>query len=402
MARDAGARAPGGASLPAQVVAGTGVEIDLGDPLDGGQGYVYLFHSDGTLPPGAGQDYVAYDFVLTTGNGVYKDVYNLTSGPNPEDSQAVTACYRTHFSDRWIRDEINVYAGGATGDDVLDRHKNMFGPGNCARTEDTFSAGEGAFFANIDGPVRAIRSYMGANSGPLTQRQHFFYDRRYEVTTFLRVHAISGVIDLYDYSPDAAGMSYFNDLNTDGVTVDGQPDVVAQGPIQWEMVTGDQGTLIIAHSLVTDIDPFEFTSYYSDDETPTVTQCTGDAYEYATSGVWVNQGIPNTDPYLGLHNIFNSTRTVYFEPPDQTIPDAALRYNQAISPLTISVQDYDPVPGDYNEDGGVDLSDFANWPACMTGPTNTFTDPSCGAFDFDLDTDVDLSDHRAFQENLPG
>ena len=124
---------------------------------------------------------------------------------------------------------MNLYGGSAGGLDILDRHKDMFGPGICTRTEDTFSLGEGAFIANKDGPVRAIRSYLGANSGPITQRDHFFYERRQDMHTYLRVHPISGLIDLYDYSTNAIGMVYFNSLNTTGVTIDGVPDTVAPG-----------------------------------------------------------------------------------------------------------------------------------------------------------------------------
>jgi len=160
------------------------------------------------LNPGAGRDYVTYQFTLLA--GTYPTNYNLGKGPNPENSIISNAWYRTHFSDRWIRDELNIYAGGAGGLDILDRHKDMFGPGVCNRTENTFSDGEGAFIANKDGPVRAIRSYLGANSGPITQRDHFFYERRQDMLTHLRVHPIPGLIDLYDYSTNAIGMVYFN------------------------------------------------------------------------------------------------------------------------------------------------------------------------------------------------
>ena len=64
-------------------------------------------------------------------------------------------------------------AGGAR--DILDRHKNLFAPGNCGRSENTFSDGAGAIIVNKNGPVRAIRSYIGANSGTYTHREHLFY-----------------------------------------------------------------------------------------------------------------------------------------------------------------------------------------------------------------------------------
>jgi hypothetical protein len=397
MAADAGDPAPGGAGAPAHVMPGSGLEISITDPLDGGQGYAYLFRSDGSLSPDAGQDYVTYDFNLLAGD--YIPDYSLEAGPNPEDSAAWSSYYRTHFSDRWIRDQVNVFAGGASAVDVLDRHKVMLSPGNCGRTEDTFSAGEGAFFANLDGPVRAIRSYMGANSGPLTQRDHLFYRQRQDVVTYLRVHGgIPGVMDLYDYSPNATGMSYSNDLNLFGVPVDGQPDVVTTGVLAWEMVTGAQGTLVMSLVMETDIDPLNLTSFYSDDQTPSYTQCTGDAYEYATSGPWVDQVMPNTDPYLGPHNNLTGLRVIYYEPPDQTTATAALRHSQATTALAVAVQPYGAVPGDYDGDGDVDLDDFAHWPDCMTGPGQTFEEPACGTFDFDADAEVDLADFAGFEE----
>jgi hypothetical protein len=164
MAQDAGGRAPANACFPAGTLTNAAVELTVADPLNNGTGCVYLFRSDGSLNPGAGRNYVNYQFTLLA--GTYPTNYNLVKGPNPENSIFSNAWYRTHFSDRWIRDELNIYAGGAGGLDILDRHKDLFVPGYCGRTEDTFSAAEGAFIVNKNGPVRAIRSYLGANSGP--------------------------------------------------------------------------------------------------------------------------------------------------------------------------------------------------------------------------------------------
>ncbi len=379
MAKDAGDQPAPGAGEPAGVIAGSGVELVINDTLDGGTGYVYLFRTDGSLTPDAGQDYISYTFNFL--GGEYIPDYDLADGPNPEDSQVVSAHYRTHFSDRWICDELNVYAGGATGVDILDRHKNLFGIGSCSRTENSFSNGEGAFFVNKDGPVRALRSYMGANSGPLTQRVHRFYEGRQDVTTHLRVHIIPGVMDLYDYSPAATGMTYYNDLNSTGVPVDGVPDSLSQGAIVWEMVTGAQGSLTISHTLDTNIPSFAYISYYSDDSTPSATQCTGDAYEYAFSGVWVYIYIPNTDPLMGDAYDLAATRRIYYEAPGQTSQTAALRHSQATTPPVVTVQDYQPTcsltlyvanPGF----GGVQFDpepNDANLPVYPTGTPVTLT-----------------------------
>ena len=210
--------------------------------------------------------YVTYNFNLLS--GAYKTTYKLQDGPNPEDSTVTTPYYTDHFSDRWLKDGLRVKTGGAPRADILDRAKATLGPGVCGRSEDTFDDAEGAFIANKSGPVRAIRSYIGANSGPLTQREHIFYEQREDVRTFLRVHAVPGPWDFFDYSSAAIGMTYRNNLNTGGVTIDGNPDSPASGRLTWESVDGPQGGLSISHFLTTDIGALNNTSHYLDDSTP--------------------------------------------------------------------------------------------------------------------------------------
>jgi len=53
--------------------------------------------------------------------------------------------------------------------------------------------------------------------------------------------------------------------------------------------------------------------------------------------------------------------------------------------------------GDYNCDGVVDLTDFAAWGTCMTGPDSEPYGEGCQAFDFEFDADVDLADFAEFQ-----
>lgn len=381
MAKDAGGLAGAGAGEPGGVVANTGVEIKIADALDGGSGWVYLFVTDGSLTPDAGQDYVSYVFNLLAGS--YIPNYYTLQGPNPEDSVAWSAYYETHFSDRWIRDELRITAGASTGVDILDRHRNLFGPGICKRSENSFSNGEGAFFVNKDGPVRALRSYMGANSGPLTQRVHRFYERRQDITTHLRVHNIPGVMDFFDYSPEASGMMYYNDLFLAGATIDGVPDSVPQGPITWEMVTGAQGSVLISHRFETNITSLVPTSYYGDDVTPSYKQCTGDKFEYGASGLWIDQSIPNTDPVFQPppYYLFEVTRTMAYDEPNATTTDAALHHQQVSTPLSVTVADYEPKVGlaltVVNEPwGAVSLDpepDEPNAPAFQIGTLVTLT-----------------------------
>jgi len=339
MARDAAARSTANAEPPG-VIPGSGVELTITDPLSGDVAYAYLFASDGSLDPGAGVSLVQYSFVLLSGD--YLSTYNTQQGPNPENSRATTANYSVHFSDRWIRNEIEVTAGGASGADILDRHKALFAPGVCTRSEQTFSNGEGAFIVNRQGPIRALRGYVGANSGPTTYRIHTFYEAREDVFTALRVHAIPGVIDFFDYSPAASGMLYRNDLNPGGVVVDGSPDPVTPGQIRWEMATGGQGTVAMTHLIHTDIPNFDYTSYYSDDTTPSATQCTGDAFEYGASGFWETDFIPNTDPALGAFRILEATRVMAYAAPGQTADFAEERAQEAMNPLATTAAPYTP------------------------------------------------------------
>jgi hypothetical protein len=332
MASDAGFDA-GSTAYPAHVLSGSGLKIPIYDILDDGEGYIYLFESDGTLDPGAGQDRIHYDFVLASGS--YLGSYNTTVGPNPEHSTIWSDAYEVGFSDRWIRRSTAVSAGGAGGANILDRHTFLFAPDNCYRTEETFSDGEGAFFVNRDGPVRAIRSYMGANSGPLTQRDHFFYPQREDISTTLRVHAIPGMVDLFDYNKRAIGMIYYNHINLAGATVDGFPDPIIGGPIEWEMITGSQGSLTMVGIIRTNISGLVLTSYYSDTFFPSAPPCTGDDMELAASGPWIDQEIPSTDPMAGSSNQFHHTRVIYYDPPNITTAAAAHRHDQATTPLKV-------------------------------------------------------------------
>ncbi len=69
MADDTGGQAASGTGYPDGVTAGSGVQVTVTDPLavaepgrGSGVGYVYLFERSGSLPPGAGVDYVDYEF----------------------------------------------------------------------------------------------------------------------------------------------------------------------------------------------------------------------------------------------------------------------------------------------------------------------------------------------------
>ncbi len=342
MARDAGVVAPA-ATHPAGTLAAPAVQVKVTDPLDpGAESYVYLFRkaAGSTLQQGARVKYVKSTWRILS--GAYKTHYVIANGANPESSLVTGATYKHHFSDRWASDQLSVTASGASGVDILDRHKALFSPGFCGRSEDTFDTtsggqNEGAFVTMKAGPVRVIRSYIGANSGPNTQRTHFFYDRREDIVTNLRVHSIPSILDFFDYSAAAIGMTYRNGINTSGVTIDGNPDSLTAGAPTWEQVTGPQGTINQVGVVQTTGFTPTATNYYLDDSTPPVTQCTGDAFAYGSSGLSITSTLPNTDPGTGGTASLTGTRIMFFESPGQTASDAVARQNQVLSPLATAV-----------------------------------------------------------------
>lgn len=344
MAADAGSIVSG--DVPAEppgVLAGTGVAVKVEDPQEpGAVGYVYLFVRSGTsLDPSAGEDYVDYDFQLTSGD--YKTTYKRADGPNPETSTVTTDRYSIGFTDRWFETSWNV-DGGA---DLLDGHKNVFAFGYCGRSNATFNDAEGAFVANLDGPVRAIRSYVGANSGPKTQRTHVFYRDHEETITDLRVHAIPSIADYVDYGAGALGSTYRSSTLPGGVPVDGAADAVPTAIATWEAVHGAQGTVVTTSRFDVSYTPAPTISwFYRDQTSPPEDQCWGDASYYGASGGHITSAIPNTDPATAPYATLQGKRTNVFLPATtngptvNTMADALA--NDIDDPITITPTPYTP------------------------------------------------------------
>ena len=59
-------------------------------------------------------------------------------------------------------------------------------------------------------------------------------------------------------------------------------------------------------------------------------------------------------------------------------------------------------PGDCNSTGGVNLLDFSDLAACVSGPDVGLADSSCACFDLNADDDVDLEDAGKFQRLFGG
>ncbi len=326
---DASDQAPAG-SYPAVVPNGSErVEIQVDDPVNSTTKFLYLFEKPGGYSPPAFTPDVAYNFVLLN-----PPPYNSQFGFNPENSTVVANAYTQHFSDRWIHDEISILLG--TGVDILDRHKQLFPNYACSHTDEGYSYGEGVFTANISGPIRAIRAYFGSLSGPLVERNHFFYADHEQIVTKLRVHAIAGNMDVYDYNANAIGMTYYNNLNPGGLSVDGVPDAAATGELTYELMSGPQGSMYMVHQLETNVTLDAVTSRYVDAADNTgADPCTGDNSAYGYSGPEL-VNIPDTDPFTAPQNFLRMYRTVLYEGPNKTPADLSyfLQYQQ--QPLIIS------------------------------------------------------------------
>jgi hypothetical protein len=313
------------------------------DPLGGPAGFVYLYRSDGSLDPSAGRDYVRYRFRLTS--GAYRTTYRRADGPNPETSRITTASYTAGYSDRWYFDRLSIRSGTSPDADLLDGFKFQFGPNTCGRSEATFNDAEGAFVANVDGPVRAIRSYVGANSGPLTERTDIFWRDRHLIVTDLRVHSgIPGPLTYHDLSAAGLGMIYRDSLNPGGVTVDGSSDDVADGAATWRLWSGLQGSLVstdrVESSFAAQLMAAAHNFYLDHaDVPPSVEQtCWGDPHAYGQAGFWSTFPPPNTDPRLGPADTLRAITTDVIGAPGAGAGEAATVAAQVDNPLQITVR----------------------------------------------------------------
>ncbi|HEX2387988.1 MAG TPA: hypothetical protein VHI96_02670 [Solirubrobacterales bacterium] len=356
MAMDAGSRADGVAG-PDGVEPATRTAVAIDDPLEPGTEHVvYLFRTDAGLDPAAGRSYVDYDFSLNSGD--YRTSYDFdgvanveADAPpaNPEDSTVTTSAYTQHLLARWVTDRMTLRTGAAPSPDILDGDKAQVSRG-CGRSELTFSRGGGGFIANISGPVRAIRSQIGANSGTYTQRDDIYYQRRQDTLTYLRVHAGIGQISQFrDYSANAIGMTYRNSAYPAGVTIDGVPDAgipvpagstTLQPATEWEQVSGPDGSLAVVTRVDTNLPGYTPGSFYRDQgSSPTFGQCGGyaDALSYGSSGSEFKSNADNTDPTLGPAYGLTATRSTFFDEPGAGAAEATLRSDQIDAPLEATV-----------------------------------------------------------------
>ena len=103
-----------------------------------------------------------------------------------------TYVYFLFFLIKRYSDKVHITSGASNGQDIWGMEEFQFLPYYCGRSIKTFTKGPTAFIANKDGPVRALRSWVGANSGMLTQRDLKLYEQKQEQTTYFKVHSIPG------------------------------------------------------------------------------------------------------------------------------------------------------------------------------------------------------------------
>ncbi|MEM8525185.1 MAG: T9SS type A sorting domain-containing protein [Bacteroidota bacterium] len=401
MAKDVGEIAPQSA-CPGGVVSTTKCQVTVRDPLDGNNilGYVYVFRQTGILAQDAGQDYVDYDFDF---GADYKQLYDVcvfeVPGSNPESSRVTTDNYSMHFSRRWVKDELKITAGNATGVDILDHHQYFINVNSCNRNEVTFSDGKGPIIANIDGPVRAIRSVMGANSGTFMQLDIVFTECRTDNRMYYRLHPANGYYDAYDLSTNAIGMTFYNDQNTSGVMIDGNRDNLNKdNPNEWELISGSQGAIVAAYTFETDIQlgtEQEYdqglvegfvAAYQSDLGAGEPRKCSGDMESYNASGFCLRtkectdirydfSDGPSCAPEFVRY--FDQVRFHYMLPPQTTKEEAAQYSSFAKNPLTTTANaqscdgNQQPTCNDGVQNGdeeGVDCGG-ADCPPCQADPT---------------------------------
>ena len=218
--------------------------------------------------------------------------------------------------------------------------------------------GEGAFVANTDGPVRAIRDFIGANSGPHVQRQHIFYGGLESDQHVPARPPDSGRVDFFDYSEAGVGLTYENGVMTPGgvvsgtppggVPIDGQPDAVTGAGSAtvdgFESVDGPQGGLSMPQRLLTNNPDPAYRLVYRDGTVPGQNPCTGDDDElYGASGPQLNSAINNTDEAGrvmwggGQYSNLFYQRSIYYEAPGTA--DGPGRLAEMQEPLELTLRE---------------------------------------------------------------
>ncbi|MEO1075852.1 MAG: T9SS type A sorting domain-containing protein [Bacteroidota bacterium] len=335
----------------------------------------YVFVPTSPLAQDAGYDLVSYSFDLLSGD--FPSTYNFegdTTLPdewgqgdflaaNPEYSAVQTDYYQTAFEDRWIQREWSMTDGqGGYGPDILDRVKfgtrpnTMGNQNNCGRSIWTGSARRGTLGIQKDGPIRALRYAQGFNSGGLNYVLYTMYERYIVYYMAHQMHRTPGASMWFDLSTNAYGMQHRSNLFAGTVSVDGTPDRTGNGFVnaylEWDHFAGSQGSFVSVWEVDTNIPGAFPHSYYEDDTTPQVQQCTGDDVATASSGnVYIfgnnvqDAFVPWTDPSNGASfddddnlRLLRLTRRVIPDGPNMPSTQADSLVTSLQAPITFTAQ----------------------------------------------------------------
>lgn len=362
MYRDAGGRAVN-SGCPANVIASSRCEVEIFEPLSANAnvGYIYLFRQTGALAQDAGKDYVDYDYDDFGGNykANYKVCFNGEQDINLENSWLHTANYSMHFRRRWENDQLILKKGNMPNTDILDSHQYFTSNVNCTKTEVTFSQRRGPIIANIDGPIRGIRSVMGAHSGTYMELTLVMSECRADNRFYYRIHPSAGYFEARDLNSNAIGMSFYSNRNPSPLIIDGNRDdsqFTTIEPSEWELTEGAQGSIISAYVYDTDIimgtqDDFNqglangyAEAYYRDWGSDDTRRCSGDLASYGASGFHfrsrkctdrLRNWSENPSCMPDQVNFFEAVRYNYMLPPQVTVDQAKKYANFSKNPLLV-------------------------------------------------------------------
>ena len=264
MVRSTGGQAPAGTALPPGIASAS--EVAVVDPSAPGvvrYAYVMLAEESGPAPAfDASNGFVRYEpdanarstFVFSESSyegygAAPKGPYCLADGTptgkigqrRPLDTAWIrTPRYAFRYDGRWLMTQLRVSnarrGDWSYGPDIIDRWKaRAFQQDPSSETpccgyeeEDTNWGGSGILMGERSGPVRTIRETWGADSSTNNVRREVFYRDMILFSDALRVHPIpplDGIYTQWDYNAGRVS-HYYNPLNPDGITIDGQNDEV--------------------------------------------------------------------------------------------------------------------------------------------------------------------------------
>ena len=87
---------------------------------------------------------------------------------------------------------MKILTGNSNGKNIWGMLELQLLPYFCGRSINSYIKSPTAFIANINGPVRAIRSWVGANDAPLSQVDLISYEQKEELTNYKRSRSLPG------------------------------------------------------------------------------------------------------------------------------------------------------------------------------------------------------------------